>query len=167
MLDGIELIPMLYIKSSQDVPHSAAEICLNLWYFVDDTGIVIRLAGKAYALTGTDEEKLAALHMMSGSDHLTATLGKVPPQFVFISKQGDLGEELRGAIPVAGIHQDHAAVFGPLMDQIERDLPKGIRSVNDNYEKFVVKLPQDPLCVTTAVYERADGELVARVGKRS
>jgi hypothetical protein len=154
---------MQFIPTDKDVLHSEAEVCLNLWYFVDDTGVVLRLAGKAYALTGTEEQKLVALHHMSGSDHLTAVFGKVPPQFILHSEHG----EIAGAIPVADIHQDYWAVFGPLMDQIERELPKCIRSVDDNYEQFVVKLPKDPLCVTTAVYERIDGELIARVGKRT
>jgi hypothetical protein len=154
---------MRHIPTDQDVLHSEAEVCLNLWYFVDDTGVVLRIAGKAYALTGTDEQKLAALHLMSGADYLTATLAKVPSECIV--KTGD--REIHGAIFADGIHMYNAAVFGPLMNQIERDLPKGIRSVADNYEEFVVNLPQDPLCVTTAVYERADGELVARVGKRN
>src|SRR5690349_15060545 len=103
---------MRYIPTGQDVAHSTAEICLNLWYFVDDSGIILRLAGKAYALTGTEAEKLTALHMMSGTDHLTATPAKVPQQCVVTTKQG----ELRGAIPVDIIHQDHTHVFSPLMD---------------------------------------------------
>lgn len=154
---------MRTLPTKRDVLHSEAEVCLNLWYFVDDSGIVLRLAGKAYALTGTDEQKLAALHHMAGSDHLTATLGKVPAQFIVHTEHGTL----KGAIPVAGMHQDHGAIYGLLMDQIERELPKGIHSVADIYEEFTVKLPQEPLCVTTAVYERTDGELVARVGNRN
>jgi hypothetical protein len=152
---------MLFIPTKSDVPHSSAEICLNLWYFVDDSGIVLRLAGKAYALTGTEEEKLAVLQSMAGSDHLTATQGKVPPQFILKVENG----EMPGAVGVAVIHHEHAKVFGPLMDRIERELPKPLRSVGDAYQPFMLKLPPDPLCVTTAVYERADGELVARVGK--
>jgi len=152
---------MRNIPTNQDVPHSSAEICLNLWFFVDDTGFVLRLAGKAYALRGTDKEKLAALHLMSGTDHLTATQATVPPQFVVNSENG----QMRGAIPALIVQQNHAPLFGPLMDQIERDLPKLMRSVNDNYEQFVLKFPKEPLCVTTVVYERADGELIARVGK--
>ncbi len=153
---------MNFIQTSRDIPHSSAEICLNLWYFVDDSGVVLRLAGKAYALTGTDDQKLAALHLLSGADHLTATHGSVPSNFRFASEHG----ELKGAIPVSGIHQSHGDVFGALINQIERELPKCIRSVADNLEQFVMKIPANPLCVTTAVYERVDGELVARVGKR-
>jgi len=150
---------MRHLSTNQDVPHSTAEICLNLWYYVDDSGVVLRLAGKAYALSGTDEEKLATLTCLAGTDHLTATVGSVPEHFVFSSRHG----ELRGAIPASVIFDDHGAVFGPLMDQIERELPKGIRSVNDSYEQFTVQLPQAPLCVTTAVFEQHNGELIARV----
>lgn len=150
---------MRHVSTNQDVPHSTAEICLNLWYYVDQTGIVLRLAGKAYALAGSDEEKLAALHMMAGTDHLTATPGKVPERFVISSPHG----ELRGALPASAIFDDHGGVFGPLMDQIERDLPKGIRSVANNYEQFTVSIPQGPLCVTTGVFEQQHGELIARV----
>ena len=152
---------MRYIKTDEDVPHSAAELCLNLWYFVDDSGIVVRIAGKAYALRGSEEEKLRALHLMAGTDHLTATLGKIPERFFIRTEQG----ELKGVAPVELLQDNDANCYGPLIDQIERELPKGIRSVNGNYEHFTLKIPQNPLLVTTAVYERRDGELVARVGK--
>ena len=154
---------MNFVASTRDVIHSAAEVCLNLWYFVDDSGVVLRLAGKAYALTGSDDQNLAALHLLSGADHLTATQASVPGHFRFVSEHG----ELTGAIPVSAIHQSHGDVFGPLINQIERELPRCIRSVADNLEQFVMKSPPDPLCVTTAVYERADGELVARLCKQS
>jgi hypothetical protein len=159
VLDGAEL--MRQIKTDRDVPHSTAEVCLNLWYFVDDTGIVLRTAGKAYALAGSDEEKLAALHLMAGTDHLTATLGRVPAACVLNTEDG----KLRGAIPVSAIHDHDISVFGLLIDQIEQELPKGIRSMDGTHEHFAVKIPRNPLIVTTAVYERNDGELVARVGK--
>ena len=152
---------MRVLKTGEDVPHSTAEVCLNLWYFVDDSGIVIRIAGKAYALRGTDEEKLAALHLMAGTDHLTATQASVPDRFVIPSEHG----ELKGAAPFNLFYDNEANGYGALIDQIERELPKGIRSVNGSYEQFSMTIPQQPLIVTTAVYEREDGELVARIGK--
>jgi hypothetical protein len=154
---------MRIVKTDQDVPHSTAELCFNLWYFFDDSGIVLRIAGKAYALRGSDEEKLAALHLMAGTDHLTATQGKVPERFVIHTEHG----ELKSAAPVHFFHDNDANAYGALIDQIERDLPKGIRSVGSNYEHFTMKIPQQPLIVTTAVYEREDGELVARVASNS
>ena len=45
---------MRMLKTDEDVPHSTAEMCLNLWYFTDFTGIAVRIAVKAYALRGSD-----------------------------------------------------------------------------------------------------------------
>jgi hypothetical protein len=147
------------VSAKLEIPHSSAEICLNLWYYVDRSGVVLRLAGKAYALCGSDKEKLAALHLLAGTDHLTATHGTVPARFILSSEHG----KLKGAIPASAVFDDHGALFSPLINQIESELPKVIRSVADNFEQFTVTLPQDPLCVTTGVFESEDGELIARV----
>jgi len=151
---------MNHLSTVRDVPHSNAEICLNLWFFVSTTGIITRLAGKAYALTGTGDQQYAILNYLARTDHLTATVGKVPDMFTL-----DIGDEkMHGAILMPTISDDHEGVYGPLMEQIERELPKGFRFINGTYESFEIKLPQDLLCCTTAVYEQADGELVASVG---
>lgn len=150
---------MRIFKTDKDVPHSSAEICLNLWYFVDDSRIVLRIAGKAYALQGSDETKLLTLHQMAGTDHLTATHAKISERFTIQSKQG----ELKGAALVHLFSKYTVDAYGELLDRLERDLPRCIRSVDGNYEYFTLKIPQNPLIVTTAIYEREDGELVARV----
>jgi hypothetical protein len=150
---------MRFLQTDEDMPHSDAEICLNLWYFTDFTGFAVRIAGKAYALRGTDEEKLVALHMMAGTDHLTATLAKIPERFVIHTEHG----KLKGAAHVDQLRDNEAGAYKQLIDKLEQDLPKGIRSLNGNYEYFTLKIPQNPLIVTTAVFERDDGELIARV----
>ena len=68
--------------TSLSVTDTNAEICLNTWFFVDSTGMVIRIAAKAYALKGTDEEKLAILKSLAGTDHLSATHGRIPKRYV-------------------------------------------------------------------------------------
>jgi hypothetical protein len=150
---------MRQLSTNQDVPHRTAEIRLHSWCYVDHSGVGFRLAGKAYAFSGSDEEKLAALHHMAGTDHLIGTLGTVPARFTLTSEHGTIP----GALPASALSDDQDAFFGSLMDQIERDLRKGIRSVHDNYEQFTVSTPQDPLCATTGVFEQQNGELVARV----
>jgi hypothetical protein len=161
MLDGVEL-KMNYTNANREISHVEAEVCLNLWYFVEATGLVFRLAAKAYALRGTEEEKLAALRQLSGTDHLTATQGFVPKRFV-----STLGKEtIAGAIPAPVIHDNHSTIFGPLMDQVEAELPKQIHVVEGEYREFTMKLPRAPLCVTTSVYETESGQLVARISDR-
>ena len=146
-----------------EVPHSGAEICLNLWYFFDASGIVLRTAGKAYALDGTDDEKQSALQRMAGTDHLTATQGTVPKHYCVSSALGSVA----GAIPKVIILDHHAVVFSPLMDKLEEELPKQRHIVDGKYQELSLKIPENPISVTTAVHEMENGELVAYVSKRT
>ncbi len=54
--------------TSRSVSDTDAEICLNTRFLVDDTGMVIRIAAKAYSLTGSDEQKLTVLKSLAGTD---------------------------------------------------------------------------------------------------
>ena len=40
---------------------SGQEIILNLWYVIDDEGLIYSLRARCYVHSGTDEEKLAFL----------------------------------------------------------------------------------------------------------
>lgn len=43
---------------------------LNLWYVVEENkDLVFALAGKGYALYGTDEEKLDLLRLLASTDY--------------------------------------------------------------------------------------------------
>ncbi len=141
------------------VDDTGAEICLNLWFYGDDTGIVQRIAGKAYALKGSDDEKLTALRTLSATDHLTAVMDRVPARIVFKMD----GRSLEGACDSRSIHLMVDQVFGPLMDKLEKSLPVVLRDINGTYTKHTQKLPVEPLIVLTAVHELPDGRLVANV----
>lgn len=147
------------VKTQRSVPHTEAEVCLNCWYFVDSTGIVLRLAAKAYALAGTDEEKLSALKALSGADHLTAVMGKVPQRYVFTAD----GNQLRGAVSASLVEMDPIPVFDDLFLKVSENLPELIRSVDDSYEKFQMELTEPFLWVLTPVFESPDGTLIARI----
>ena len=145
--------------TTRSVPDTDAEICLNTWFFVDDTGMVIRIAAKAYALTGSDEEKLTVLKSLAGTDHLVATQGRVPDRYVTNVD----GEKMPGSIPAAALQTDPLPVFDALFTDIEKSLPQLYRAVDDEYQPFRMKLTEPFLWVMTSVYESPDGQLIARV----
>ncbi len=147
------------VKTQQSVPHTEAEVCLNCWYFVDATGVVLRLAAKAYALAGTDQEKIVALKAMAATDHLTALQGKVPQRYVLTADD----TQFHGAIPASAIEMDPIPVFDDLFQEISENLPELIRSVDDSYEKFQMELNEPFLWVLTSVFESPDGTLIARI----
>jgi hypothetical protein len=145
--------------TSLSVPDTDAEICLNTWFFVDDTGMVIRIAAKAYALTGSDEEKLTVLKALAGTDHLSATQGRVPNRYITDVD----GTEMAGSIPAAAIQADPLPVFDDLFTEIEKSLPQLYRAANYEYQPFKMKLVEPFLWILTSVYESPDGQLIARV----
>lgn len=132
---------------------------MNCWHFTDYTGIVLRLAAKAYALTGTDDEKLRALQALAATDYLTAIQGKVPQRFI-LNVDGD---ELVGAIPAAALQMDPVPVYEDMFELVAQSLPEVFRFVNDQYEPFSMELREPFLWVSTCVFEEPDGTLVARV----
>jgi hypothetical protein len=145
--------------TSLSVTDTDAEICLNTWFFVDSTGMVIRIASKAYALKGTDEEKLAILKSLAGTDHLSATHGRIPKRYVTTVD----GQEMAGSIPAAALQSDPLPVFDDLFTEIEKSLPQLYRTVNDEYEPFKLQLTEPFLWVMTSIFESNDGQLIARV----
>lgn len=150
---------ILYRKTIRSIPHTDAELCVNLWYFTDSTGVVLRIAAKAYALTGTDEEKLAALRMLSGSDHLTARQGKIPSRF----KLSIEGGTFSGAVPVTVLQEHPMPYFDDLVGEIVADLPQVIHAIEDEPHAFRMELVEPFLFISTCVYEEQDGTLVARL----
>ena len=145
--------------TSLSVTDADAEICLNTWFFVDSTGMVIRIAAKAYALKGSDEEKLAILKSLAGTDHLSATQGRIPERYVTTVE----GQEMAGSIPAAALQSEPLPVFDDLFTEIEKSLPQLYRTVDDQYEPFKLQLTEPFLWVMTSIFESSEGQLIARV----
>lgn len=143
----------------RSVSHLDSEICVNCWYFIDSTGVVLRLAAKAYALTGTDEEKLTVLRVLSGADHVTAIAGRVPERYVLECD----GTRFVGAVPSSVLEMDPIPVFEDLFAEVARALPTVTASFEDEYIEFENPLKEPFLWVATAVFEENDGSLVARL----
>ena len=141
------------------VPLDAPEVVLNLWAYANGDGYILRLAGRAYVLCGTEREKLDELHRLSRSDFLAAKWMAVPPNF----KMVDDGRKLSGVAHASHIRDLHAMLFGPLMDELNQTLPEQVRTIEGEYEKFRLSLSKDPLCVMTIVIEHEDGSLVPMV----
>lgn len=138
------------------------EVVLNLWAYVDEGGYIQRVAGKFYVLEGSDQQKLSLLRHLSGSDFLSAIWQPVPKNFRITNPYG---EELEGVAHVSMLPDPntHPSLFGPLMDELAKQIPKQLRSVNGDFKQFKLELPEAPLCVTTQILEFEDGRQIPLV----
>lgn len=134
------------------------EIVANLWAYVDEGGYIARIAGRAYVLDGDDEDKLAVLRQLAATDFLNAEWEPVPKRFAVV---GPEGERMAGVAHASmlndGVTQGH--LFGSLLDKLSEGVPEQMRSMDGEYQRFRLKMPDDPLTVTTVVIEREDGTL--------
>jgi hypothetical protein len=152
------------ILRSKPVPLQNPEAVLNLWAYVDEGGYVFRLAGKAYVIDGNDDEKLSLLRRLSATDFLSCACHKVPANISVMSSDNQQIEALADR-SIPSDENGPIALFGPLMEQLAKELPTQFRSVDGEYKPFRVDLPQDPLMVMTVVLEHEDGRLVPMISE--
>lgn len=97
-----------------------SELALNLWAYLDrGMGLVYALAGKAYALTGTEEEKLALLHQLAPTDHISVKRQAVPKNFQVV----DDHETHEGVVVPSTLREAMAQAFEGVIQSIEAELP--------------------------------------------
>lgn len=144
------------------------EVCVNLWAYADEGVCIARVAARAYALDGDDEVKLRVLHLLAATDFLHAEWMSASKQFVINCADG---EEMKCVAHVSMLNDGMppGVLFRPLFNKIETGIPQQARTANDGYESFSLKLPEDPLTVTTVVTtvvtEFDDGRLVPMVSQ--
>jgi len=135
-----------------------ADVVANLWVYAGEDGYVARIAGKVYVLDGTDAKKLALLRQLAATDFLSAEWVPVPENFGVISPRG---ERLRYAqLSMLSDEYSKSVLVGPLLEKLASSIPKQMRQVGDDYEPFVMRMPETPLTVFTVVVEHVDGRLV-------
>lgn len=139
--------------------HEQAEIVLNLWAYSDEEGYIQRLAGKCYALHGTDSEKLSVLRSLAKSDYLSAHWEPVPKNYRLVNTDGS---ELLGVATTNHVQDRDASahLFGDLINRLEVTLPEQLLCSDGQYRVLQLKIPQEPLMITTVVIEQNDGRLV-------
>lgn len=77
------------------------------------------------------------------------------------------GQELVGIASAATLSDPvgHSHLFSPLMEKMAGSIPEQLQSINGEYSKFRLELPDNPLTVTTIVMEHEDGRLVPMVSR--
>lgn len=137
------------------------ELVLNLWAIYDmDIGMVYGLAGRAYCMTGTEEEKLDVLRRLSATDHVTAKRFRVPDRFTFHESDGTTHKRVAA---VSAVHEPAVRLFEELLQNLAAELPPVMEFRGGDPVPRKQALPEEPLCVATVLYEDEVGTVRAIV----
>jgi hypothetical protein len=155
---------MKYLRSNP-VPLQNPEAVLNLWAYEDEAGYIFRLAGKAYVMDGNDAEKLSFLRQLSSTDFLSCAWHKVPPNISVMLSSDNQQIEALAERSILSDKNGPSTLFGPLMEQLAKEMPIQLRSVDGEFKPFRIDLLQDLLMVMTVVLEYEDGRLVPMISE--
>ncbi|SEL45021.1 hypothetical protein [Halomonas daqiaonensis] len=134
-----------------------AELIFNLWAIYDaDSGTVYGLSGKAYNLSGTDRKKLDFLKIASRTDYVTAKRYRVPERFSITFSDA---VSQRGVTYLNAVHDPNAQLFEEVFQHIEAELPPLPDFSGGDVVNVRQTIPEDPLCVTTVLYEDEVGDI--------
>lgn len=129
---------------------SSPEIIMNLWYVIDDEGLIYSLRARCYVHSGTDEEKLAFLKGHSETDYLIAQPFPVPEGFHVHLVGGDKEQQ----IPVASYSAVRETVpfislFEDAIQAMQKQLPAQTK----------LNIGSDPLVCVTALLGDENGNM--------
>ena len=140
---------------------SSPEIILNLWYVIDNLGVVYSLRARCHVHSGSDEEKLAFLGSYAETDFIIAQPFPIPERLHTTVIEG--GNSRR--MPVASHSALEATggiglLFEEVYQEMEKQLPAQTKLCNG----------RDPLVCITPLLADEHGNmrpLTAKTGKLS
>lgn len=98
-----------------------SELVLNLWAIYDaSSGFVYALSGKAYSLSGTDDQKLAILKTLSATDYVTVKRYEIPKRFAVNFADGSRRE---GITFLNAVEDPSGILFEEMFEKIESEFP--------------------------------------------
>ena len=129
---------------------SGQEIILNLWFVIDDEGLIYSLRARCYVHCGTDEEKLAFLQSVAGTDYLVAQSFEIPERF-HATLHNEHGSDklpvaiysgIRASVPLSDLFED-------AIQEMEKQIPKQTR----------LQIGQQPIVCMTPLLGDEDGNM--------
>ncbi len=139
------------------------EITFNFWFLIDEAvGFAYALMGRAYLLTGSDDEKLKVLHALAPTDYLLATKYRVPENFSVIDPAGNVRKRLVDPGLVM-VQANVAIICEEVIRELEKIFPPKITWEDGEMRSEPMLAPQAPLMVCTGLLEHEDGQITSLI----
>ena len=132
------------------------EVVFNLWWFhEEESGTVTRLAGRAYALGGTDAERVKVLQSLAATDFHIARRFEIPRNLMLVKG----GLQLEGVTVPEAVPARHADLFEHVIAALEKEVTDQVHPSRSESPQF----SRDPLSITTCIIQHEDGTFTPRI----
>ncbi len=134
------------------------EVVVNLWYVINDEGLIYSLRAKVYVVKGSDEEKLKFLQQRASLDYLIAEPFEIPKRFHIRIGTGPRSE----IMPIAHLASlevlsSPIALFEDALKVIEGRFPS----------QSQIDIPQEPLVCTTPLMQNEHKAIEPQFSKQT
>ncbi len=131
------------------------EVVVNLWYVMDEEGVIYSLRAKAYVGAGSDAEKLEFLQQRASLDYLVADPFEIPQRFYLQISNMETHDST--IMPVAHVSMlqtldSPIVLFEDALKVIENRFPA----------QSQLEIPQHPLVCTTPLMQNKRGIIEPR-----
>lgn len=131
------------------------EVIVNLWYVMDEDGIIYSLRAKAYIGIGSEVEKLEFLQQRASLDYLVAEPFEIPQRFYI--QIGNMDTPETTLVPVA-----HVSMLQTLDSPITL-FEDALRIIEDRFPaQSQLDIPQQPIVCTTPLMQNQQGIIEPR-----
>ncbi len=128
---------------------------MNLWYVMDEEGIIYSLRAKAYIGVGSEAEKLEFLQQRASLDYLVADPFEIPPRFYI--EIGNMEAHDSTLAPVA-----HVSML-QILDSPITLFEDALRVIEDRFPaQSQLDIPQHPIICTTPLMQNEQGIIEPR-----
>lgn len=128
---------------------------MNLWYVMDEDGIIYSLRAKAYIGIGSEVEKLEFLQQRASLDYLVAEPFEIPQRFYI--QIGNMDTPETTLVPVA-----HVSMLQTLDSPITL-FEDALRIIEDRFPaQSQLDIPQQPIVCTTPLMQNQQGIIEPR-----
>ena len=132
------------------------EVIVNLWYVMDEEGVIYSLRIKAYIGVGSDVEKLEFLQQRASLDYLVAEPFKIPQKFHVQIRNFETRDSTTmpvGHVSMLQTLDSPIALFEDALKVIENRFPA----------QSELEIPQHPLVCTTPLMQNKQGIIEPRI----
>jgi hypothetical protein len=129
---------------------SGQEIILNLWFVIDDEGLIYSLRARCYVHSGTNEQKLAFLQSVAETDYVIAQSFEIPERF-HTTIHNEHGSDKLPVATYNGIRHSvpFVALFEDVIQEMEKQIPK----------QTTLRIGQQPIVCMTPLLGDEDGNM--------
>ncbi|MYE89444.1 hypothetical protein F4X33_10665 [Candidatus Poribacteria bacterium] len=128
---------------------------MNLWYVMDEDGIIYSLRAKAYIGIGSEAEKLEFLQQRASLDYLVAEPFEIPQRFYI--QIGNMDTPDTTLVPVA-----HVSMLQTLDSPIIL-FEDALKIIEDRFPaQSQLDIPQQPIVCTTPLMQNQQGVIEPR-----